>query len=345
MSDNYDSRATLELKKRFLSSDTIIGKVASVHLEKVIDDDKDLLQPLVRDYNKYIFKAHDVILGDFNTTWGHMIGIAPPSRQGYTDAKPKPKPAWLEDVVELASVSWGSYLPGISLSKEERPAFPPQFDQIVYRKTKGIVAMPCDKPHSPAGDKCQRIEKSFDLRLPKGSRNPRSEMARLRWPSDHMWVVAILRGRMKKLKMATWNVADPTYFGRFHPLANLGFDWQPEQTRLTSVLTNIRRLLDDGVRVLGLQEVPAAIVHQVAALGAEYKAYTEWVAAPSKSDTENYTTWVGRRGSSPRTGAVPRATRHRLDDETYKTAIAPVAHEVMMTRFDAMKPDDPRQGL
>ena len=66
-----------------------------------------------------------------------MIGIAPlPER--LHDAKPKPKLAWLEDVVELASVSWGSYLPGISLSKEERPAFPPAFDQIVYRKTKGI---------------------------------------------------------------------------------------------------------------------------------------------------------------------------------------------------------------
>ena len=103
-------------------------------------------------------------------------------------------------------------------------------------------------------------------------------------------------------------------------------------------------MLDDGVHVLGLQEVPAAIVHQVAALGAEYKAYTEWVAAPSKSDTENYT-HGSADAARPTDRRVPPATRHRLDDETYKTAIAPVAHEVMMTRFDAMKPNDPRRSL
>ena len=69
-----------EISKRFLSTDTIVGLVASCHLSRVWEpDERDprrevLNRPLVDAYNRYIFNMHDVIVGDFNATWANMIG-------------------------------------------------------------------------------------------------------------------------------------------------------------------------------------------------------------------------------------------------------------------------------
>ena len=329
-----------EISKRFLSTDTIVGLVASCHLSRVWEpDERDLRRqvlnrPLVDAYNRYIFNSHDVIIGDFNATWANMIGAG---MNGVFDNKqPNYKEAWMHDL-ELSSVSWPSYLPGILLAQDEFPARPPAFDQILCRVSKSILALPCNKPFEPATHRLHQIQRDFSIHLPNGSRNPRSKMQYLSWPSDHMWVIAIVRSRMETLKVATWNVADPVYFSQFHPDAARGFGWQPEQARLASILYNIRRVFNNDVDVIGLQEVPAAILYDVVALATEFNAHTDWVAAPSTHDADNYEPYVGRRGSSAALAALSEAER--------AAALAPVAHEVLITRYRAMKDGDPRKPV
>ena len=119
--------------------------------------------------------------------------------------------------------------------------------------------------------------------------------------------------------------------------AGLGFGWQPEQARLASILYNIRRVFNNNVDVIGLQEVPAAILYDVVALATEFNAHTDWVAAPSSEDTDNYELYVGRRGSSATLAAFSEAER--------AAALAPVPHKVLITRFRAMKDGDPRKPV
>ena len=336
LEDIEDVSLRQNLSKRFLTTHTILGRLASCHLDKVIDRDKKLIRPLVDAYNTYIFNAHDVIIGDFNTEWAHMIGADVALNGVFNKKKPTSKAAWMRDT-ELASVSWPSYLPGCVLSADELPAKPPNFDQVLYRVSKAIVAIPCNEPHAPPTDRKHQIQRDFRAHLPNGSRHPRSTMADIRWPSDHTWVIAILRGRHAKLKVATWNTADPVYFSQFHPDAARGFGWQPEQARLASILYNIRRVFNNDVDIIGLQEVPAAILYDVVALATEFNAHTDWVAAPSTEDRDNYEPHVGRRGSSAALAALSEAER--------AAALAPVPHEVLITRFRAMKDGDPRKPV
>ena len=65
------------------------------------------------------------------------------------------------------------------------------------------------------------------------------------------------------------------------------------------------------------------------------KADQPWVAAPSSEDADNYGPYVGRRGSSAALAALSEAER--------AAALAPVAHEVLITSYRAMKDGDPRK--
>ena len=137
-----------------------------------------------------------------------------------------------------------------------------------------------------------------------------------------------------ELVVATWNVADPHYFARFFDGPDLGFDWQPEPQRLDLIYQHVATLLSTA-QVVGLQEVPAALVERLVALGATRSFQVQWVAAPSKHDEAAYARTVGRRGCS-----LDKADR----DSGQRLANLPqVAHDVLFTSYTSLV--EPPQGV
>eukprot|EP00967_Tisochrysis_lutea_P023802 scaffold27316_cov32-Tisochrysis_lutea.AAC.2 len=120
------------------------------------------------------------------------------------------------------------------------------FDQVVINKKNGLVAV-------------ELAEKQV-AHLQKVRVFPRKQI--LNRPdlcSDHVSVEAVVRKRNgEKIRCATWNVADPWYFGRFIPQAALGFAKNDESLRLAQIRGHVSILLRRSDCV-ALQEVPHAL--------------------------------------------------------------------------------------
>ena len=167
-----------ELWKRLLQAETTIGVVGSVHLEKVGPERN---RTLARTVYRWIFDAHDVVMGDMNCKWQYMI-----EQDAAVDASTH------------AHATRPSYLPGLeqhSLDRytgKPRPIEPPGFDIIVVTRPLAVELLP--KQPGAKFTACKL---------------PRSLMKSLQWPSDHTSVVATVRGKgSTSLTFATWNVAE-----------------------------------------------------------------------------------------------------------------------------------------
>ena len=151
---------------------------------------------------------------------------------------------------------------------------------------------------------------------------PRLLMKSLNWPSDHTSVVAVVSTMRlsTQLTVATWNVADPFYYGKFWPDATFGFDFEQEDTRLEAVVSHIEKLLNIA-DVVGLQEVPSELVVRIAHGGSIRDFEAQWVAARSEKDTKWYAAAVGKRGCSSTADRTP---------------VPPVSHDMLLARRDVL---------
>ena len=301
-----------ELMKRVLAVETKIGVLASVHLEKV-DLARGVHAELARSIYPWIFDCHDVVMGDMNTTWRQMIGAEDPTRSTQSKGSTKRvasihSAAWVSAETH-ACVHRPSYLP--NAAREDRAAIEPAaFDQV-------IVTRPL----------CVELLKSQPGKKLTSCKVPRSLMHSLKWPSDHTSVVAAVRNGDLILVVATWNVADPLYFGRFHEGPEVGFEWQPESERLSAIEAHVTELLDCADAV-GLQEVPADLVARLVRLGATCGFQVHWVAAPSQLDEDLFGQCVGRRGCS--------TSEERMSSSALAN-LPPVAHDMLLVRYVSLK--------
>jgi endonuclease/exonuclease/phosphatase family metal-dependent hydrolase len=305
----------MELSKRLLQVDTRIGVLASVHLTKVNTITGENVG-LARTVYKWIFDAHDVIMGDCNTEWARMIGAEDPTRSASSKAATKAvtsirEGAWVKSTSH-ACAQRPSYLP--SARNDYQPIAPKPIDLIVVKRPLSVELH--EKQPGPKLVTCKF---------------PRGLMKSTRWPSDHVPVVGVVRkAGVEALVVATWNVADPHYFARFFDEGpDVGFDWQPEPQRLEAIAQQVDALLTTA-DVVGLQEVPAALVAKLAALGASRQFHVQWVAAPSEHDEVLYAGVVGRRGDSFASGGGDRDPSCDLE------SLPQVAHDMLLTRYSSL---------
>lgn len=234
----------LSLAKRVLACETmLVGTMATVHSEKVGEVEN---QMHARTAYRWVFDAHGVVMGDMNTKWKYM----------YDNMAVKHSHATLS----------GTYLPSKNNWGNVCPYFGPAFDIVIAQR--GLTV---DLPKKQLGPKIQK------------SATPRLLMESWKWPSDHLPVVAsvtkVLSGG-QQLTVATWNVAETEYFRQWWPDASFGFDWQPEDARLRAVMAEVTKLLAMA-HVVGLQEVPCALVLRIVQLATANQADTQWLAAPA----------------------------------------------------------------
>uniref|UniRef100_A0A7S0NWL6 Endonuclease/exonuclease/phosphatase domain-containing protein n=1 Tax=Calcidiscus leptoporus TaxID=127549 RepID=A0A7S0NWL6_9EUKA len=249
-------------------------------------------------------------MGDMNCRWKHMIE---------QDAAVNP--------LTHAHATRPSYLPGMAepvldrYTGKPRATEPASFDLIVV--TRPLVVELAPKQLGPKFTPCKL---------------PRTLMKSLSWPSDHTSVVATVKGALgPALTLATWNVADCAYFGQFWPQAAYGFDWQPESERLHQIEAHALKLLDAS-DVVGLQEVPSALVERLVEHGAARQFQVQWVAAPSRPKGELqsdgvkhviecpwYKRAAGRHGCSTSAGGIAAAL-----------PLPPTAHDMLFARFAAL---------
>lgn len=266
-----------------------------MHLERVgVTENRTLARTLYR----WIFDAHAVVMGDMNCRWQFMIE---------EDAAVK--------ATSHTHATRPSYLPGMtnpSLDKytgKPRAVTPASFDMVVVTRPLSVELLPK-----------QLGAKFTPCKLPRGL------MQSIGWPSDHTSVIATARrGDGAVLTFATWNVADPIYFGQFWPDAAHGFDWQPESQRLDAIAEHVQQLLDADCHVVGLQEVPSTLVSRLVVLGAARHYQVQWVAAPSKSGRcPWYSKAAGRRGCS-------------TDEGSTTDGMPPVAHDLLFAQLNVLK--------
>ena len=231
---------------------TIIGRVAVVHLSKVGSKYSGALNShLVKDEYGPLFKTTDVVLGDLNTTWQLM-----------TDST---KGCWGNAVVNSSHATRRStYLPGHT---DTKPAayWPPAFNLVVARRPLSVTLL-----KQQVGPNLQR------------TKLPRKLIASHNWCSDHVPVIAVVRHPTTgaEVTVATFNVADPLYFGHFFPEAAHGFNhWENEKARLLAAFGIIKQLLG-AADIVGLQEVPWRLVLGVTKLGVKQGFLVQWVSAP-----------------------------------------------------------------
>jgi len=315
-----DASQKSELAKRLLQCVTKLGVVASVHLEKV-DVRRNIGVHLGRSVYSWIFDSHHVVMGDMNCEWRNMIGGA--QVDNGRGIKPEQLEAWVKATTHAAAIRpGGTYLPGITAEKSPRwkgdkvTVDPPTYDLVVV----------C-KPLSVEVDGRQPGRKLTSAKL------PRSLIQKLPWPSDHTSVVATVRAAHDAMTVSTWNVADPWYLYPFWPDAAFGFGAGPglntqdravEEARREAITRHVVQLLEVS-DVLGLQEVPAALVHPLAELGSKRGFEVQWVAAPTAKDEEWHAKAAGRRGSSS-AAAVVEAAR----------ALPPVMHDMLFARAEVL---------
>ena len=125
---DLDHHAATELSKRLLQVETTLGIVAGVHLEKV---GAELNRTLARTVYRWIFDVHDVVMGDMNCRWQHMI-----EEDAAVDAETH------------AHVTRPSYLPGMSepqldrYTGKPRAVDPPSFDLVVVTRPLSVELLP-----------------------------------------------------------------------------------------------------------------------------------------------------------------------------------------------------------
>ena len=285
-----------ELLKRLLQCETTFGVIATVHLEKVeMWTGKNA--SVARTVYSWIFDAHHIVMGDMNCVWGNMIGGAPLDFGPNTSYDAME--AWVNPLTHRAAIRpCGTYLP--SVTEPKKPRFPgdkitiapPTFDIVVVAQHLKVELLP---------EKEQPGMKFLPAKL------PRNLMNSLPWPSDHTSVVARVSTMhsTSSLTVATWNVADPHYFGRWYPLADLGFIKSEEKSRLLAIDRHVSQLLRLA-DVVGLQEVPSALVETLARRGDLEGFEVQWAVHVSGKD-ELYEKLVGIRGCSSDEGGISAA--------------------------------------
>jgi len=170
-----------------------------------------------------IVNRHDVILGDLNTMWKHLD---PHIGSTYHD------------------VSFPSYFPSKIF---DRVGDPPDFDHILLHKDKGSVAAVTPQ-----------------IKTLTSGRDHRKIMQQHAWCSDHVPVEAHLYfGGAHHIRVATWNVAAPFYFAKFHPSRVAsdivrGFRRDQEANRLRHIRAVTHTLIQSNV-IVALQEVPVSL--------------------------------------------------------------------------------------
>jgi hypothetical protein len=295
-----------ELRRRLLRCKTIIGVIASVHLERVSMRECYNADLGLRVYG-WLFDAHHVVMGDMNCSWQNMIGGARLD-MGARPYRPEPMKAWVKPTTHTAAIRHGgTYLPAVQTVRAKRfegdtvAVTPPAFDLVVVARPLTVAL----------------LEKQPGARFTP-TKLPRMLMKSLGWPSDHTSVVAVVSSmhRDARVTVATWNVADPWYFGRFWPDATVGFDADDEQSRLDAIESHVATLLDIA-DVVGLQEVPALLVSRIVQSGIARGFASEWMATPSFHDAKVYDEAVGKRGSS---------------SDADSESPPPVAHDVLLAR-------------
>lgn len=115
------------------------------------------------------------------------------------------------------------------------------------------------------------------------------------------------------------------------PDAGFGFDAEQEAGRLLAVEKHAVQLLSVA-EVVGLQEVPAALVERLIEHGTRQHFQVQWVAAPSDYDKEWYDKVAGvlshaGRGSNEAGVAEPATPR----------SLPPVAHDMLFARCEVLK--------
>jgi hypothetical protein len=171
--------------------------------------------------------------------------------------------AWVKPTTHAAAVRpGGTYLPGMREPStdrwgKQRACDPPTFDLVVVARPLTVDLLPKQPGKKFAS---AMIPRTLMKRLPPDG-----------WPSDHTSVVATVKAMNgTSVTVATWNVADPFYFGQFFPDAQFGFgrevapltfvfDEAEEASRLRAVEAHVRRLLE-LCDVVALQEVPSGLV-------------------------------------------------------------------------------------
>lgn len=170
-----------------------------------------------------VLDSHDIILGDLNTTRGGLLSILRDTHLG---------------------VCRPSYLPSKTF---ESAGWPPCFDHILIRKKKSERVRLCS---------------TQVLALPKVKKNPRGNIQRLEWCSDHVPVEADVFVQGIAGRFATWNVADPIYYAKMNSqnldlAANImsGFEHFDETQRQCEIRSVVDTLLSRN-DLVALQEVP-----------------------------------------------------------------------------------------
>ncbi len=257
----FPKKVKLALTKRLLRCETIFGVVCGVHLEKV-NIARGINASLGKRVYTWVFEAHHIVLGDTNAAWDVMS--VRPSLERRDGSTPASTYGWVNPKThQHATRESGTYLPGVEDVKVPRfpgdvvAIKPSTFDNIVVHRPLTVYALPERRDRHAKGPH-QLGAKFVPCKL------PRTLMASLPpdgWPSDHTSVQATVRshGASASLRVATWNVADPYYFGKWWPLAALGFDKQSEPARLIRVQKHCYDLLNNS-DVLALQEVPHSLV-------------------------------------------------------------------------------------
>lgn len=315
-----------------LEVETTMGVVASVHLSRVnmrSGDNADL----GRSCYSWIFDSHHIVMGDMNCEWRNMIGGAPVDFGGGV-RNAQPMEAWVKPTTHAAAVRpGGTYLPGLQVEKTPRwkgdkvSIIPPAFDLVVVTRPLSVELL------------AKQPGKSFP-----SAKLPRALIHKLPpdgWPSDHTSVVATVKGQQCQgtahtLTVATWNVADPWYFGQFWPDAAFGFgrgvdlktfDQPTEDARLRAIEAHVRQLLA-AADVAGLQEVPSTLLHALVRLGIEHDCDVQWQAHPSDKDAEWYDKVMA---------GANRGRSSNVDDVVASGSPPPVAHTMLFARKAVLK--------
>ena len=136
-----------------------------------------------------------------------------------------------------------TYLPNIpNATEQSKPINIPSFDNVVAKRPLRVVSLP------------------GPVQLPRRvtRTNPRDLMhTHNRGLSDHIPVLAMVEDTNRKIRVriATFNVADPHYWSRFYEGADAGFR-EEEHSRQGRVFNAVSTLLSMGLEILCLQEVP-----------------------------------------------------------------------------------------
>eukprot|EP00965_Chrysotila_dentata_P238406 6202476-Pleurochrysis_carterae.AAC.2 len=305
------------LLKRMLQCETKVAIVASVHLGRIEPGDANCFR--ARIVYRWVFDAHDVVLGNMNSLWQHMIGGVE-----LDTGRPKQRahlvgpPGWLDaQTHRCAQRPNGSYLPAVVTPKVARwkgdstVVHPKGYDLVVAKAPFVLELAP--QQQGPKWTPCKL---------------PRNLMKSSGWPSDHVPIAAVVRSTLHPwlppLAVASWCCADCLYNARFHHHSDVGFGWQPEADRQKAIEKQVVSLLEVS-DVLGLQQVPSSLVPRLAAHGVHRKCEVQWKAAPSDWDGVWYEKVAGQHGCSRQPGAAAALSQ-----------LPPVPHIMMFAKHSVL---------